>query len=214
MAQISSVCRVAQLMPDSGTVGVTAIDKRPLDEPVLVKKLGLYGDVQADRTHHGGTDKAVYAFADEDAAHFEGLLDRVVEPGLFGENLRTQGLDVTGAVIGERWHVGEKLILEVTMPRTPCGTFARRMGEQQWVKRFTAEGRPGAYLRVVRAGAVAEGDGILVSDRPAHGVTIGDVFGGLTAAAAQRLLAGAAAGGRVAEPVLDAASRAAARLSA
>lgn len=208
MAQITTVCRVFQLLPDSGSVGVTAIDKRPLVGPVDVKKLGLRGDVQASRLHHGGPDKAVYAFADEDAAHFAGLLDREIGPGLFGENLRTRGLDVTGAVIGERWHVGEKLVLEVTMPRTPCATFARRMGEKQWVKRFTVEGRPGAYLRVVRSGPVASGDAILVHDRPAHGVTVGECFAGLAPERAALLHRAAEAGVDVAAPVLDAARRA------
>jgi MOSC domain-containing protein YiiM len=214
MAQIISVCRVAELRPDSGNIGVTAIDKRPLDGPVAVKKLGLYGDVQADRAHHGGPDKAVYAYADEDARHFEHLLGRPVAPGLFGENLRTSGLDVTGAVVGERWRIGDTLELEVTTPRTPCGTFARRMGEKQWVKRFTAEGRPGAYLRVVSAGSVAVSDPVEVVARPSHGVTIGELFAGLKPERAQRLLDAAGDGWAIADPVLGIATRAARRLTA
>lgn len=181
---------------------MTAIDKQPLDEPVAVKKLGVYGDVQASRVHHGGPDKAVYAFADEDAAHFADILGRDVGAGLFGENLRTSGLDVTGAVLGERWHIGENLVVEVTMPRTPCATFARRMREPQWVKRFTAEGRPGAYLRVITPGAVGVGDEILIGDRPAHGVSIGDCFAGLSVEQADSLLEVDRAGGFIAEPVL------------
>lgn len=214
MATITSVCRVDRLLPDSGSVGVTAIDKRPLDETVVVKRMGVYGDVQANRTHHGGLDKAVYAFADEDAEHFSRLLDRDVDPGLFGENVRTNGLDVTGAVIGERWRIGDELVLEVTMPRTPCATFARRMRETQWVRRFTVEGRPGAYLRVVKSGPIRAGDDVVVADRPAHGVTIGECFAGLTPERAQLLLAVSESGRRIAAPVLDMASRAMARRGA
>jgi MOSC domain-containing protein YiiM len=211
MPSITAVCRVAGLLSDSGSVGVTAIDKRPLAEPVAVKTLGVYGDVQASRKHHGGPDKAVYAYADEDGAHFSGLLDREIEPGLFGENLRTSGVDVTGAVLGERWSIGDELVLEVTMPRTPCATFARRMREPRWVTRFTDENRPGAYLRVVKAGTVAAGDEILVSARPAHGVTIGECFAGLAPERAQILLDLAASGRFVADPVLLNASKAVAR---
>jgi MOSC domain-containing protein YiiM len=207
MASITSVCRVVQLLPDTGTVGVTAIDKQPLDGAVSVKKLGVYGDVQADRAHHGGVDKAVYAFADEDAEHFATLLGYEVPAGLFGENLRTSDLDITGAVLGERWQIGDSLVLEVTMPRTPCQTFARRMGEPRWVKRFTAERRPGAYLRVVAAGPVAAGDRVTVLDRPAHGVTIGDCFAGLEPEQARILIDTANAGAFVAEPVLEAATK-------
>jgi len=188
-ASVTAVCRVSALLPDSGTIGVTAIDKRPVDGPVHVRPLGLRADVQADRKHHGGIDQAVYAFADEDAAHFAELLGREVVPGLFGENLRTSGVDVTGAVIGERWAVGGTLVLEVTKPRVPCGTFARRLGEAMWVKRFYAEGRPGTYLRVVKAGPVQAGDGVTVLSRPSHGVTIGEAFTGLGPDRAEALLA-------------------------
>lgn len=192
VSRVTAVCRVSALLPDSGTIGVTAIDKRPIDEPVRVRPLGLYADVQADRKHHGGLDQAVYAFADEDAEHFAALLGYEITPGLFGENLRTTGVDVTGAVIGERWAVGETLVLEVTKPRVPCGTFARRLGEKQWVKRFMAEGRPGAYFRVVKSGPVEAGDTVTVVSRPPHGVTIGEVFAGLEPARAEALLSAAA----------------------
>lgn len=188
MPLLTAVCRVDRLLPDSGSVGVTAIDKRPLDVPVPVKPLGVWGDVQASRKHHGGPDKAVYAYADEDALHFGDLLGYEVTPGLFGENLRTSGIDVTGAVIGERWHVGDTLVLEVTIPRTPCGTFARRLGIPGWVKRFAQEGRPGAYFRVVKSGPVAAGDLITVTDVPTHGVTIGELFAGLSPERAQAVL--------------------------
>jgi MOSC domain-containing protein YiiM len=188
MPHVTAVCRVHALLDDSGSVGVTAIDKRPIEGAVPVRRLGIRGDVQASRAHHGGVDKAVYAFADEDAAHFAGVLGRDVAPGSFGENLRTSGIDVTGAVIGERWAVGERLVLEVTMPRTPCATFARRLGERGWVRRFQQEGRPGAYLKVVVTGDVASGDELQVVSRPAHGVTIGECFAGLTSDRAALLL--------------------------
>ncbi|MCJ1714776.1 MOSC domain-containing protein [Curtobacterium sp. VKM Ac-2922] len=198
MSLVTAVCRVDRLLPDRGTIGITAIDKRPVDGPVRVRPLGLYADVQADRKHHGGEDQAVYAYADEDAAFFEEQLDRPIAPGLFGENLRTSALDVTGAVTGERWRIGETLLLEVTIPRIPCGTFARRMGIDQWVKRFAAEGRPGAYLRVLKSGPVAAGDPVVVVERPAHGVTIGELFAGLSPERAQAVLD--EAGGRALAP--------------
>lgn len=189
MPLVTAVCRVEQLLPDSGTIGITAIDKRPVDGPVRVRPLGLHADVQADRKHHGGEDQAVYVYADEDAAYFAEQLDRPIPPGLFGENLRTTGVDVTGLVIGERLRLGDTLELEVTIPRIPCGTFARRMKVDKWVKRFAEEGRPGAYLRVRKSGSVAAGDAVTVLERPEHGVTIGQMFAGLTAEQATAVLA-------------------------
>jgi MOSC domain-containing protein YiiM len=176
MAELLALCRVDRLLPDAGTVGVTAIDKRPVDQPLRVRPLGLYGDVQADRKHHGGATKALYAYADEDAKAWADALARDIPPGLFGENLRTGGLDVSGAEIGERWRIGDELVVEVTFPRMPCATFQRRMGERQWVRRFTEAGMPGAYLRVVHSGTIAAGDPIEVVSRPGHGVTVASWF--------------------------------------
>ncbi|WP_431219741.1 MOSC domain-containing protein [Leifsonia xyli] len=194
MAEILAVCRVEQLLHDSGTIGVTAIDKRPVARRLRVRPLGLHGDVQADRKHHGGASKAVYAYADEDAAFWAERLGRDIPPGLFGENLRTAGVDVNGAEIGERWAIGDDLVLEVTCPRTPCATFQRRMREPQWVKRFTEEGRTGAYLSVVKSGSVGAGDPVRVVSRPGHGVTIASWFTGADARQADALEVAEAAG--------------------
>jgi MOSC domain-containing protein YiiM len=183
-----AVCRVHALHPDKGN-GTTAIDKRPFDGPVRVRPLGVFGDVQADRKHHGGPDKAVYAYGQEDADSWARELGYEVTPGLFGENLRTSGINVSGAVIGERWQVGDRLVLEVTSPRVPCGTFQRRLREPHWVKRFTEKGLTGAYLRVVRAGDIQAGNAIEVLSRPDHGVSVFDWFTEPTVERMERLQA-------------------------
>lgn len=175
MPELLAVCRVHVLLPDAGTVGVTAIDKRPVEGRVKVRPFGLYADVQADRVNHGGLDQAVYAYAQEDADVWSAELGREVTPGLFGENLRVRGLDVNRAVIGERWQIGSAL-LEVTQPRVPCQTFGRRLGEQRWVRRFTRANRTGAYLRVIENGEIGAGDTVDVVQTPVHGVTVADWF--------------------------------------
>jgi MOSC domain-containing protein YiiM len=187
-ARVLAVCRVHQLRGDQGAVGVTAIDKRPVSGPVLVKELGLYGDVQADRQHHGGPDQAVYAFSQEEAAFWSTELGRSIEPGAFGENLRTEHVAVDDAELGERWQVGPELLLEVTAPRIPCAVFGRWLEQPAWVRRFTERGRPGAYLRVVRRGAVTAGDTIEVVQRPGHGVTVSGWFCGSTPEQARTLV--------------------------
>ncbi|WP_433386998.1 MOSC domain-containing protein [Micromonospora sp. KLBMP9576] len=159
--------------------GRTGIDKRPVDVAVLLSTDGVAGDFIGERAHHGGPDQAVYAYAEEDAAWWAAELGRSVRPGGFGENLTTYAVDVTGAVVGERWAVGSAL-LQVTKPRTPCTTFAGFWGVPDLIKRFTARAMPGAYLRVLRAGEVGAGDPVEVVDRPAHGVTIGEVFRALS----------------------------------
>ncbi|GAA3232670.1 MOSC domain-containing protein [Actinocorallia longicatena] len=153
--------------------GPSAIDKRPVAGPVAINELGLDGDEQADRRNHGGPDQAVYAYAREDLDHFEGELGRELRDGRFGENLTLRGVDVNGALLGERWRVGGAL-LEVRSPRVPCGKFKAWLDERGWVKRFAAEGRPGAYFRVLETGTIGAGDSVEIVDRPDGGVTVAE----------------------------------------
>ncbi|GGX78759.1 MOSC domain-containing protein [Streptomyces hiroshimensis] len=162
----------------------TGIDKRPAEGPVAVAApgpkgiggSGLAGDEIVTLRHHGGDDQAVYAFAREDLDRWEQELGRPLPNGSFGENLTTSGVDVNGALIGERWRVGADLVLEVSAPRIPCRTFATWLGEAGWIKRFTQEAAPGAYLRVIEPGEIRAGDPVTVVHRPGHEVTVSFLF--------------------------------------
>ena len=157
----------------AGRLGRTAIDKRPVHRQVEVSRLGLAGDEQADKPAHGGPEQAVYAYAREDLDWWVEQLGREVTSGMFGENITTMGVDVTGALIGEIWQLGTATV-QVTAPRIPCAVFAGWMDERHWVKRFADARRPGTYLRVLREGAVAAGDPVEVLSRPGEQVTIAD----------------------------------------
>ncbi|HSO65435.1 MAG TPA: MOSC domain-containing protein [Ornithinibacter sp.] len=161
----------------------TAIDKRPVDA-VEVRDpgprrgglgSGVVGDEVVSRKHHGGSAQAVYAVAREELDWWGAELGRDLRDGMFGENLTTSGLDVDAAVVGQRWRVGSAE-LEVAGPRIPCATFGAWMGERAWVRRFTERGRTGAYLAVVEPGVVSAGDAVVVEARPAHGITVPEVF--------------------------------------
>lgn len=179
-AEVVAVCVVHAIIPDiGGQQDETAIDKRPVVGPVGVHRLGVTGDTQCDIAHHGREGKAVYAYAQEDADWWSAELGRELPPGRFGENLRTRGLDVTNALLGERWRIGGTL-LEVTCPRTPCLTFQGFWGVPRLIKRFIAYGAPGAYLRVVEEGQITAGDRIEVAYRPDHDVTLGLALRALT----------------------------------
>jgi MOSC domain-containing protein YiiM len=158
-------------LPTGRRVLRSAIAKRAVAGPVSLGELGLHGDEQADRVNHGGRYKAAYAYAREDQAWWEHELGRPVGPGLLGETLTTEGLDVSGAEIGERWRVGGAEVT-VSGPRVPCNKLGARMGDIGFPRRFTAAARPGAYLTVVSAGDVRAGDPIEVLERPGHGVSV------------------------------------------
>ena len=157
----------------------TGINKRPVSGAVRVNRLGLTGDSICDTANHGGVEQAVYAYASEDTDWWQDVLaDELafrLGPGALGENLTTRGIDVTGAVIGERWRVGST-VLQVSVPRIPCSTFAAFWRVDRLVKRFTQAGRPGAYLRVLTEGELRAGDAIEVLERPAHWLTIAETF--------------------------------------
>jgi MOSC domain-containing protein YiiM len=169
-------------------VATTGIGKRPVASAVLRAPgpkhgglgSGLEGDFIGDTTHHGGDDQAVYAFAREELDSWEERLGRTLPNGMFGENLTTSGIDVDEALLGERWGVGDEVVLEVRGPRIPCSTFQARMGETQWVRRFTRAGRTGAYLAIVSGGVVRQGDPIVVLSRPDHGITVPMLFRAFT----------------------------------
>lgn len=149
---------------------LTAIWKHPASGRVLLRGVNLVGDDQADRTVHGGPDKAVYAYSRKDIDWWETQLQRSLGIAPFGENLTVNGLPVSEAVIGEQWTVGSAL-LQVAQPRLPCFKLGVRMNDPHFLKRFAAAGRPGAYLRVLSEGEIAAGDRISVHHRPDHGVT-------------------------------------------
>lgn len=178
--RVVAVNVVHAMVPDRwGDQLFTGIDKRPVPGRVPVGRLGLAGDQVGDLEHHGGTDQAVYAYACEDAAWWQAELAREVLPGWFGENLSTEGLDLTAAVVGERWAVGSA-VLEVSCPRIPCRVFQGFRDVPRLVRRFTDHGAVGAYLRVVADGDIGAGDPVEIMSRPAHGVTVGETFRALT----------------------------------
>jgi MOSC domain-containing protein YiiM len=169
-------------------LGMTGIDKQPVAGAVAVTApgpkgtgaVGLAGDRVYDVRHHGGDDQAVYAYSREDLDRWEAELSRPLPNGFFGENLTTAGIDVNGAVIGERWRVGADVILEASCPRIPCATFQGWLGRKGWIKRFTEAAVPGAFLRVIEPGDIRAGDPVEIVSRPDHQVTIALVFRAVT----------------------------------
>jgi MOSC domain-containing protein YiiM len=187
MAIVESV-NLGVLRSIGAKAGSSGIDKVPTTGTVLVSAPGpggagtggLAGDVICDAKHHGGDGQAVYAYAREDLAWWEAELGQALRGGIFGENLTTLGLDVTEALIGETWRIGENVVLQVSSPRVPCPTFAAWIGRRGWLKAFTRRARPGAYLRVLEQGEIKAGDPVVVEFRPSHRASVGTTFRALT----------------------------------
>ena len=147
----------------------TAIFKTSVAGPVTVTEEGLVGDEVGDTMRHGGPDQAVYVYFGADYVHWETLLGRQLEPGVFGDNLTIEGTDErSGTVSSKDLWVGDRLTvgpvtLEITAPRIPCGTFSRRMElPASFIDRFRNELRPGVYVRVLEPGDVTVDDAVSV----------------------------------------------------
>ena len=158
----------------NGRVVQTGIFKYPTTETQTVEGVHIGRDRQADTQAHGGPDKAIYAYAHEDYEWWESELGRRLEPGFFGENLTTSGVDITGAQVGDRWHIGTT-ILEVSEPRVPCFKLTLRSGIPRFQQAFARADRPGTYLRIVEPGQLTVGDNVEVVPTKEGSISVGDI---------------------------------------
>ena len=153
----------------------TGIYKFPAQNAVRVTKLGLEGDFIESKKHHGGPDQAVYIYGSADYAFWEKELGVEIQPGTFGENLTISELESGHFNIGDLLHIGD-VTLEVTMPRIPCGTFAARMSDPAWVKKFRQAERPGFYCRVKREGVIKAGDAVALEKFQGETISIQQLY--------------------------------------
>jgi MOSC domain-containing protein YiiM len=157
-----------KVRPFRGADEPSAIGKRPTPGPVVIGPLGLAGDEQADRVHHGGVDKAIHHYA---ADHYPWWRDQLDDhallsgPGAFGENISTRGLGEDDICLGDRFRLGTALV-EVSQARQPCWKLDHRFGTTGVMARVVTSGRSGWYYRVLEAGQVQAGDALTLVDRP------------------------------------------------
>lgn len=156
-------------------VEITGIYKMPVDRPVEIKSLGIEGDAIVDKKNHGGPDQALYIYGGADYAWWEQELGKELAPGTFGDNLTVSDLESASFNVGDYIHIGE-VTLQVTSPRIPCGTFATRMDDPQWVKKFRAAERPGLYVRVIKEGFIKAGDPVTVEKYTGKTISIVQMY--------------------------------------
>ena len=164
-----------QMLPVKHRVEKTGIFKLPTPEPVKITKLGLEGDVIVSKKHHGGPDQAVYVYGATDYEWWAKELRREIAPGTFGENLTISELESARFDVGDYLHIGE-VTLQITAPRIPCGTFARRMNDPQWVKKFRQAERRGLYCRVLKEGSIKVDESVSTEGYTGETISILEMF--------------------------------------
>jgi MOSC domain-containing protein YiiM len=144
----------------------SAFVKSPVAGPVQVTNLGIVGDEQADRQHHGGLDKAVLAYSTDHYPFWRETLGQDELPfGAFGENVSIAGSEESTVCIGDRWQAGG-VVFQVSQPRQPCWKMGRRWARPDLPKLVVQTGRSGWYLRVLAAGELSPGSSIELVSRP------------------------------------------------
>ena len=166
----------------------SAIAKTPLPGRVAITRLGLAGDTQADRVHHGGPDMALHLYPLDHHAFWREKLGEhplLGDPGAFGSNLAARGLNEADLSIGDRFRLGTAL-LEVSRPRQPCWKIEHRFGVKGMVKAIMRSGHCGWYFRVLEEGATEAGDALELVERAEHGFTVARCFAAIWGTAAPR----------------------------
>ena len=160
----------------NGQIITTAIFKDPVKGPIMVRKLNLDGDKQADLTVHGGMDKAVYSYPAEHYDYWRKQFPNMdLIWGMFGENFTTEGLMEDAVNVGDQFQIGSATKLVATQPRMPCYKLGVRFGRMDVIRRFMASGRPGIYFKVLQEGGVETGDEIKIIRRDKINVTVKDI---------------------------------------
>jgi MOSC domain-containing protein YiiM len=164
-----------RLVLRAGETVSTGIFKDPIAGRVMLRKLNLDGDRQADLTVHGGPEKAVYAYPGEHYPFWKRELPDMDLPwGVFGENFTTEGLLETETNVGDRFRIGSAEVM-VTQPRMPCYKLGIRFGRADIIKRFLVSERSGFYFSVLQEGEVGAGDEFELLEKNASGVRVADV---------------------------------------
>ena len=159
----------------NGQIINTAIFKDPVKGPIMLRKLNLDGDRQADLTVHGGIDKAVYSYPVEHYDYWRKQFpDTDLKWGMFGENFTTEGLLKDAVNVGDQFQIGSAKIV-ATQPRMPCYKLGVRFGRMDVIRRFMTSGRPGIYFKVLKEGEVKTGDKIKIIKRDKNNVTVKDI---------------------------------------
>ena len=158
-----------------GKTVTSGIFKQPVEDRVMLLRLNLEGDGQADLWGHGGAFRAVYAYSFENYAYWARELGRDdFALGQFGENFTVEGMLDEEICVGDVFRIGGALV-EVSQPRVPCYKLAIKMGIAGFQKRFLRSGRLGFYLRVLEEGEVGAGDDIELITRDPRRMSVREV---------------------------------------
>src|SRR5450755_1336568 len=153
----------------------TAVWKKPVTGPRMVRRLNIDGDGQGDLAGHGGEQRAVFVYQIESYQYWKEQLSRDdFQYGQFGENLTVQGLADDQVCIGDQYRIGGA-VFEVTQPRVTCYRVGIRLDDPRIPALLVSHHRPGFYFRVLGEGAVRAGDEVVKIASGPEGMTVAEI---------------------------------------
>jgi|SRR5438445_11510531 len=155
---MSEGARIAQISRSEGGVPKRAVPAAP------VTTLGLEGDVQGNRTIHGGAERALCLFSLERIRVLQAE-GHPISPGSIGENLTLEGIDWSLIVPRACLRLGSEVVVQVTRYTAPCSF---RDHDSARVSQKLHPGDSRVYARVLHEGNVESGDPVrILSDHEA-----------------------------------------------
>ncbi len=143
--------------------------RRPVPGPVQADENGLFGDRVGDDKVHGGAEKAIHLYPFDHYARWAAeqplMVPHLAAPGAFGENFSVAGVTEADVCLGDVVEVGGAQ-LQVSQARQPCWKLGVRFGLPALPRLVQKSGRTGWYYRVLKPGAISQGDPIRLLDRP------------------------------------------------
>lgn len=151
---------------------LTGIFKKPVTTACKVSFTGIEGDEQADLIHHGGENKAVYAYDIAYYEHWKTILPQHNwQPAVLGENLTTAGLTDDVVLIGNHYKIGTTVLMAV-QPRFPCFKLNIKTGIPNMLELFVQQQKHGTYFKVIEEGIIQVNDTIELIQHSKHNVSI------------------------------------------
>ncbi|MDD5158383.1 MOSC domain-containing protein [Sulfurimonas sp.] len=148
--------------------------KEVVNSKVFVGRYGIDGDEVADKTHHGGLEKAVFANSHENYKEWAEFLDVNELPfGALAENLTISGLHESSVFLGDIHKIGST-IMQVSQVRKPCYKIAKRWNNKKFTNEIYITGHTGWYYRVLKEGEIVAGDEVVVQKSDESRVSILD----------------------------------------
>lgn len=127
--------------------------KKPIAEGLIRENYGLDGD-----GHAGGTTHRQISLLAVESINTMQNLGIEIGPGVFAENLTTQGIDLVSMPVGTHVYIGDQIILEITQIGKECHT---RCAIYRQAGRCIMP-QEGIFARVIRGGTVRTGDPVRI----------------------------------------------------